>query len=283
MRRTAGGKGIINSLINKTPLELHLPGYNFCGPGTKLKERLARGDRGINPLDEACKEHDTAYSVSKDLPSRLRADRILADKAWKRYKAKDVPFGEKVAAWAVTSAMNAKTKVGGGKKKKKGSPARKFISKKRGAGKKRTGLSLANLIKHARSSLRGSGGVKDPKKLRHAALSTLKAVRAFRKGRAILPLTKERVLRLPKSGGVLPLLPIFAGLSAIGSLAGGAAGVAKAITEAKDARKKLDELQRHNQTMEAIALRRGKGLYLRPYKKGLGLYMTPYVKQTKNS
>lgn len=27
------GKGIINSVINKLPIELHLKNYRFCGPG----------------------------------------------------------------------------------------------------------------------------------------------------------------------------------------------------------------------------------------------------------
>jgi len=46
--------GLIDKLINTLPLEAHMPGYNFCGPGTKLQKRLERGDQGINPLDEAC-------------------------------------------------------------------------------------------------------------------------------------------------------------------------------------------------------------------------------------
>lgn len=41
----------------------------------------------------------------------------------------------------------------------------------------------------------------------------------------------------------------------------------------------MSEAQRHNQTMEAIAVGKnantGSGLYLRPYKTGLGLYLTP--------
>lgn len=32
------GKGLVNQLINKLPVELHIPGYSFCGPGTKLKK-----------------------------------------------------------------------------------------------------------------------------------------------------------------------------------------------------------------------------------------------------
>lgn len=81
-----------------------------------------------------------------------------------------------------------------------------------------------------------------------------------------------RVIEVPKTGGILPLIPIFAGLSALGALSGGAAGIAKAVNDAKAAKQELEESQRHNKTMEAIALR-GKGLYLKPYKSGLGLFL----------
>lgn len=85
-----------------------------------------------------------------------------------------------------------------------------------------------------------------------------------------LNMNKPRVLSIPKTGGVLPLIPIFAGLSALGALTGGAAGVAKAVNDARSAKQQLQESQRHNKTMESIAM--GRGLYLRPYKTGLGLF-----------
>lgn len=54
-----GGAGLLNRTIDALPFELHIPGvYRFCGPGTKLEERLARKERGINQLDELCREHD---------------------------------------------------------------------------------------------------------------------------------------------------------------------------------------------------------------------------------
>ena len=92
------------------------------------------------------------------------------------------------------------------------------------------------------------------------------------KKKIILP----RVLSIPsKIGGFLPfLIPLFAGLSATGALAGGTAGIVKAVNSAKDAQKNYEESRRHNKTMEAIAL--GKGLYLKPYKKGMGLFLKPY-------
>lgn len=80
-----------------------------------------------------------------------------------------------------------------------------------------------------------------------------------------------RVIQIPKTGGILPLLPIFAGLSALGSLSGGVAGIAKAVNDARSAKHQLQESQRHNKTMEAIAM--GKGLYLKPYKTGMGLFL----------
>lgn len=57
-------------------------------------------------------------------------------------------------------------------------------------------------------------------------------------------------------------------------MAGGAAGIAKAVNDAKAAQRQLTEAQRHNKTMEAIAM--GKGLFLKPYKRGYGLHLKPY-------
>ena len=77
------GSGIVNNLINKLPFELHFPGYQYCGPGTKLQKRLSKGDPGINPLDSACKDHDIAYAQDReDIQKRNAADKILAEKAW---------------------------------------------------------------------------------------------------------------------------------------------------------------------------------------------------------
>lgn len=45
------GKGLLNKAINSLQFDLHIPGYQFCGPGTKLKERLQKNQRGINPTD----------------------------------------------------------------------------------------------------------------------------------------------------------------------------------------------------------------------------------------
>lgn len=132
------GGALLNSFINKLPVELHLPGFQFCGPGTKLEKRLARGDVGINPLDRACKEHDIIYSVVNDLDKRHDADRVLISKAVERLKAKDSSLGEKAAALSVIAIMKAKVKIGMGsrrikkKSKKKSLKGRILFAPKRG-------------------------------------------------------------------------------------------------------------------------------------------------------
>jgi len=40
---SASGKGFINDTVNSLPFEMHMPGHNFTGPGTKLNKRLNEG------------------------------------------------------------------------------------------------------------------------------------------------------------------------------------------------------------------------------------------------
>ena len=76
-------------------------------------------------------------------------------------------------------------------------------------------------------------------------------------------------------GGFLPLLlAALPYLTALGSLAGSGAAVAKTVIDAKRSQEDLNELRRHNKKMEEA----GKGLYIRPYKQGKGLYIQPYKK-----
>ena len=236
------GEGVLNNLINKLPFEAHIPGYRYCGPGTKLKKRLARGDTPVNPLDAACQEHDISYSKNPDnIELRNTVDRVLADKAWQKVLSKDSSLGEKAAAYAVTNIMKTKSKLGMGisfNKVVKAASISKLKNKKASA-------VIKAALKKARASVKTAGG----------------------KSKVKIP----RVLSLPKKrmGGFL--VPLFAGLSATGALVGGAAGVAKAVNDYHSAKKQLDESQRHNKTMEAIAL--GKGLYLKHYNSGYGLYL----------
>lgn len=259
MIKHSRGRGLINSLINKLPVELHIPGgYQWCGPGTKIDKRLRRGDPGINKLDASCKEHDLAYANHSDLESRHKADAVLQEKAWQRVKSKDASFGEKAAALLVTNVMKAKRKMGMGIKKQK---------------------AFGSIVRESSKAIKK---LRKPITLNAAAKTAiLAAKRAINDVGGKQSVRRPRVISIPtKTGGIIPFLPaIFGGLSALGALTGGAAGVVKTIQEVNAAKDKLKELQRHNKHMEEISLKRGNGLYLRHRKNGMGLYLT---KRSKN-
>ena len=67
--------------------EKHLPGYNFCGPGTDVRRRLRNGVRPVNGLDRASLEHDRhteprgPYLSRGKGPALRAADKILLDRA----------------------------------------------------------------------------------------------------------------------------------------------------------------------------------------------------------
>ena len=74
-KRRQRGRGFdIQKLLGKTGIEFHWPGYQYMGPGTKLKKRLKRGDPGINRLDRIAKQHDIDYSRARDLQDKWKAD-----------------------------------------------------------------------------------------------------------------------------------------------------------------------------------------------------------------
>ncbi len=50
---------------------------NYCGPGTNLKERLARGDKPVNKLDAICLRHDQAYANALTVDDIRRADQDM--------------------------------------------------------------------------------------------------------------------------------------------------------------------------------------------------------------
>lgn len=252
------GGGFINSLINKLPIELHIPSYNFCGPGTKLNNRLARGDKGVNKLDEACKEHDIAYSKYPDLERRHAADNILSNKALKRFEDKTSSIGEKISSLMVSGIMGVKTKLGMGVRRK--------VNKKV---KKGGQITFNNAVSKVRKGISG-------KKFNSLKGAVNSALTSIKKNKLKIREPKRRIIPIPKSGGFLPLIPIFAGLSALGALSGGAAGIAQAVNATKNAQKKIEEQKRHNMVMEKVSL--GKGLYLKPFRKGCGLYLKPYSK-----
>jgi len=63
-----------------------------------------------------------------------------------------------------------------------------------------------------------------------------------------------RVIKVPKTGGSLALIPILAGLSALGTLAGGVSNIVKTIRSIRSNGRSPIQL--------------GKGVYLNPHKSG---------------
>ncbi|KAJ8909676.1 hypothetical protein NQ315_011380 [Exocentrus adspersus] len=207
--------------------------HPFIFIGTKLKERLSKGQQGVNPLDGFCRKHDIAYSQSSDLQDRNKADYELEQRAWERVKFKDAKFGEKAAAWLVTTAMKAKRNLDmgikqGGRVTK--SPPPQTNSFRRGVIKK-----IAKVLKESPPQ----------NTLKKSASIALKAAR----------------VAIKNVGGT------------VGSLASGASAIAKTIIDAKNAKKKLEEDHRHNAAMEAIGAKGSGLYLKKNQRGGFGLYL----------
>ena len=125
-RRSSRGGSLINSLLNKLPMpEMHLGlpksvqsefrptgsfnssgKYSYCGPFTKLQQRLNQGYKGVNELDEACQQHDIAYATSSEVKDRNKADDVLAKKASQIVMESNIPDYEKQDARLPSSHRN---------------------------------------------------------------------------------------------------------------------------------------------------------------------------------
>ena len=72
----AKGGSILNKMINNLPVEMHLLGHNFTGPGTKLNKRLnadltpKEWSKPINRIDKAAYHHDICYLKNNDTATR---------------------------------------------------------------------------------------------------------------------------------------------------------------------------------------------------------------------
>lgn len=241
MAKTKIGYGITDTIIDKLP-ELHLKTYQFCGPGTKLDERLARGDAGKNELDVACKHHDIAYATNKDSASRSKADKILIERAFKRIYARDAKLDERAAALLVSVLMTGKlglTKIGLGlnsktmqnkvKKRVNRKPAKKSVNRKK-----------VSRVQNVKKSVKKSN-------------KTIKAVvrRPKKTTRGKTLKKNSRVLKVPKFGKSLQsVLPSSIKTSAV--------SVLKALKHIELAKK---QRSKRNKPCKSA---KGSGIYLKP-------------------
>ena len=97
--------------------EMHIPNkppYSFCGPFTKMHQRLSEGQAGINELDKFCRQHDIFYSLVDDVKFRHVFDKDLENNAKKIMYDPNAKLKERVDAGLVTVVMNMKRKLGMG-------------------------------------------------------------------------------------------------------------------------------------------------------------------------
>lgn len=279
------GYGLIDYIVNKLP-EIHIPGYQYCGPGTELEKRLARGDPGINKLDQACKAHDIAYSTTKNSKGRREADKALVAQALPRIYSSDAKLDERAAALLVSGLMGAKiglSKFGLGfqrknrklrtQKKRTTMKGRrrvkvkktKAIRKNKRSKIKRKSITFNKLLAGAKTSVKKSN-------LKSTSLNdTIKAAICSVKNMKRNKVVKvPRVLKVPKFGGsVLSVLPLISVLSGVGAISSSAAAVIKAIKAIQSA--KSDASGQVNKKigrgLNLLSNASGSGFFLRPHKQ----------------
>lgn len=270
--------GFIDYIVNKLP-EIHIPGYQYCGPGTKLEERLARGDPGINKLDQACKRHDIAYSQLESSKERRRADKDLISQAFPRVYSRDAKLGERAAALLVSGLMSAKvglSKIGLGLEEESKKMKQRKIKQKKSAGKgkgkggrrstkskKQKSITFGKLLSGVKANVKKSKN--KSAKLKDTIRAAIRTAKHIKRNKAV---KMPRILKLPKYGGnVLPILPILSVLGAIGNISSSAASVVKTI-------RSIEEAKASNDLVGQKKI--GRGLYLTPNPNGSGFYLKPY-------
>jgi len=119
------GGDLVRSLTSKTsniklpwakyPGEMHLPGMNFAGPGTRLDLRLDSSGRPrpdslpIDRVDEAAYRHDMAYAAFPDTKTRNVADRVMVN------ELNEIPnptLKERAERAVIKPILNTKAKFG---------------------------------------------------------------------------------------------------------------------------------------------------------------------------
>lgn len=264
------GKGLLNDTINNLPFELHVPGYKYLGPGTRLAKKLEKGVKPKNALDELAMHHDIAYSKSNNLKDRHQADYALQEGAWKRVKAKDAGFGEKTAAWLTTNAMKAKRALGAGVLTKY--PVTLADDQQ---AKLSTAIQQGKAVNLTVSRHRSKDSVINETYL---PLSRYQ-IQNIKKGKCRIKLSAAQLKKI-KSGGFLPL-PIL--IAAAPAAASAISSLSDAYSKWRTNDKLVEEQIRHNKAIEEQ--KRGTGVVVasskrKPRKrKGAGIYVNKKPKQ----
>ena len=97
--------------------ERHIPGMNYCGPGTNVWRRLREKVQPIDELDEAAKKHDLDVEPrgpyrSRGIPEKLRASDRRLLKVARQCAQPWHPYPHKATALAVVLAMEYVLRTG---------------------------------------------------------------------------------------------------------------------------------------------------------------------------
>ena len=118
----AADGGSLNTIINKLPFEMHLPGHNFTGPGTKLNKRLnpdrtpKRWSKPINRVDNASYHHDLCYNDNQSTSVR---NKVCDKNMLNELKSIVNPtIRERAERFIVNKVIKSKVNLGLGLKKK---------------------------------------------------------------------------------------------------------------------------------------------------------------------
>ena len=123
VKSSKGGMYTLNKMINSLPVEMHLPGHNFTGPGTKLNKRLnpdltpKKWSKPINRVDKAAYNHDICYLKNNDTMTR---NAVCDKNMLKELKGIYNPtIRERMERGLVSSLIGTKARFGWGINKKK--------------------------------------------------------------------------------------------------------------------------------------------------------------------
>jgi hypothetical protein len=104
----------------KFPVEMHLKGHSFTGPGTRLDQRLNPDgtpkdwSKPINRVDNAAYIHDLVYDRYSDTASRNVADRAMINEL---NNISNPSVRERIERAVVKPILSAKSSLGLGLKK----------------------------------------------------------------------------------------------------------------------------------------------------------------------
>ena len=117
------GESLLNKVINNLPVEMHLPGHNFTGLGTKLKKRLnpdltpKKWSMPVNRIDTAAYHHDICYLKNDDTTTRNAVcDKNMLKELGGIYNPS---LRERLDKSMVSNLISTKVKFGMGVKKKR--------------------------------------------------------------------------------------------------------------------------------------------------------------------